>query len=160
MAILALAMRDAGTLTDDTLVAHRDEQPRPAAGDEAGEGITLLETKVGDRYVLEELRARGFALGGEQSGHIVMPAYATTGDGVLTGLHLMARMAATGKTLADLASVVTKLPQVLINVGVADRAGRRRRPDGAGRGRAQAETSWARPAGCCCARPAPSSWSG
>ena len=72
--------------------------------------------------MLEELRAGGLALGGEQSGHIVMPAYATTGDGVLTGLHLMARMAATGKSLADLASVMHKLPQVLINVRVADRA--------------------------------------
>ena len=65
-----------------------------------------------------------------------MPAYATTGDGVLTGLHLMARMAATGKSLADLAAVVHKLPQVLINVQVGDRDGRRRRADRAGRGRA------------------------
>jgi phosphoglucosamine mutase len=86
------------------------------------EGITLIETKVGDRYVLEELRGRGYALGGEQSGHLVMPAHATTGDGVLTGLMLMSRMAATGRSLADLASVVHKLPQVLINVKVADRA--------------------------------------
>ncbi len=62
------------------------------------------------------------ALGGEQSGHIVIAAHATTGDGVLTGLHLMARMAATGRPLAELASVVTKLPQVLINVPVGDRA--------------------------------------
>ena len=115
MAILALAMREAGTLTQDTLVATvmsnlglRLAMPR--------EGIRLVETKVGDRYVLEELRAHGLALGGEQSGHIVLPAYATTGDGVLTGLHLMARMAATGRSLADLAAVVTKLPQVLINV--------------------------------------------
>src|SRR5690606_39719488 len=57
-----------------------------------------------------------------QSGHVIMPAYATTGDGILTGLHVMARMAATGRTLADLASVVTRLPQVLVNVPVADRA--------------------------------------
>ncbi len=63
----------------------------------------------------------GLALGGEQSGHIVMPAYATTGDGVLTGLHLMAQLASTGKSLADLAAVIHKLPQVLINVRVADR---------------------------------------
>jgi phosphoglucosamine mutase len=71
--------------------------------------------------VLDELRASGLALGGEQSGHIIMPAYATTGDGVLAGLHLMARMAATGQSLASLASVVTKLPQVLVNVKVGDR---------------------------------------
>jgi phosphoglucosamine mutase len=84
-------------------------------------GIRVLETKVGDRYVLEELQRANYALGGEQSGHIVMPAFATTGDGVLTGLHLMAHMAASGKSLADLAAVLHKLPQVLINVPVADR---------------------------------------
>jgi phosphoglucosamine mutase len=72
--------------------------------------------------VLEELGAGNLALGGEQSGHIVMPAHSTTGDGVLTGLHLMAQLASSGKSLADLASVVHKLPQVLINVKVGDRA--------------------------------------
>jgi phosphoglucosamine mutase len=83
--------------------------------------IRLIEAKVGDRYVLEELQSGNYALGGEQSGHIVMPAYATTGDGVLTGLHLMAQIAASGKSLADLAAVLHKLPQVLINVRVNDR---------------------------------------
>ncbi|MEV1076312.1 phosphoglucosamine mutase [Micromonospora parva] len=120
MAILALAMRDAGTLTQDTLVATVMSNLGLRLAMSA-QGIRLIETKVGDRYVLEELRASGLALGGEQSGHIVMPAHATTGDGVLTGLHLMARMAATGQSLAELASVVTKLPQVLINVPVGDR---------------------------------------
>ncbi|MFC7544962.1 phosphoglucosamine mutase [Plantactinospora sp. GCM10030261] len=120
MAILALAMREAGTLTDDTLVATVMSNLGLRLAMSA-EGVRLVETKVGDRYVLEELRASGLALGGEQSGHIVLPAYATTGDGVLTGLHVMARMAATGRSLADLAGVVTKLPQVLINVPVADR---------------------------------------
>ena len=120
MAILALAMRDAGTLTDDTLVATvMSNLGLRLAMKQAG--IRLVETKVGDRYVLEELNAKNYALGGEQSGHIVMPAYATTGDGVLTGLHLMATIAATGKSLADLAAVVHKLPQVLINVPVKDR---------------------------------------
>jgi phosphoglucosamine mutase len=76
---------------------------------------------VGDRYVLEELRAGGYALGGEQSGHVVLPAHATTGDGLLTALRVMARMAQTGKSLADLAGVVTVLPQVLENVRVADK---------------------------------------
>jgi phosphoglucosamine mutase len=121
MAILALAMREAGTLTDDTLVATvMSNMGLRLAMREAG--ITLVETKVGDRYVLEELRARGFALGGEQSGHVVLPAFATTGDGTLTGLLLAARVAATGRTLRELAAVVTKLPQVLINVRVADKA--------------------------------------
>ena len=121
MAILALAMRDGGPLTDDTLVATvmSNLGLKIAMADA---GIRLLETRVGDRYVLEELRAKGLALGGEQSGHIIMPAFATTGDGVLTALHLMGRMAGTGRTLADLASVVHRLPQVLINVPVGDRA--------------------------------------
>lgn len=120
MAILALAMREAGTLTDDTLVATvMSNLGLRLAMKQAG--IRLVETKVGDRYVLEELDAAGLALGGEQSGHIVMPAFATTGDGVLTGLHLMATIASSGKSLADLAAVVHKLPQVLINVHVADR---------------------------------------
>ena len=81
----------------------------------------MRTTAVGDRYVLEELRAGGFTLGGEQSGHVVLPAHATTGDGLLTALRLMARMATTGTSLAELASVVTVLPQVLENVRVADK---------------------------------------
>ena len=120
MAILALAMRDAGELAADTLVttvmsnlglhlAMRDA------------GIALRITGVGDRYVLEELRAGGYALGGEQSGHIVLPTYATTGDGLLTALRLMARMASRQASLAELAAVVTALPQVLENVKVVDK---------------------------------------
>src|SRR5690606_11667578 len=121
MAILALAMQEAGALIKDTLVATvmSNQGLRVAM---AAAGINLVETKVGDRYVLEELRASGYALGGEQSGHVIMPEHATTGDGVLTGLHLMARMTQTGRSLADLASVVTRLPQVLVNVPVADKA--------------------------------------
>ncbi|HEY0001361.1 MAG TPA: phosphoglucosamine mutase [Actinoplanes sp.] len=120
MAILALAMRDAGTLTDDTLVATVMSNLGLRIAMKQS-GVRLIETKVGDRYVLEELNAGSLALGGEQSGHIVMPAFATTGDGVLTGLHLMAQLAASGKSLADLAAVMHKLPQVLINVRVGDR---------------------------------------
>ncbi|HLM16938.1 MAG TPA: phosphoglucosamine mutase, partial [Acidimicrobiia bacterium] len=77
---------------------------------------------VGDRYVLEALRDRGLSLGGEQSGHVVMPSHATTGDGLLTALHVLARVAQTGRPLAELAGVVTRLPQVLVNVKVADKA--------------------------------------
>ncbi len=120
MAILALAMRDAGALAEDTLVATvMSNLGLRIAMREAG--ITLVETKVGDRYVLEELRAGGFSLGGEQSGHVVFTEHATTGDGVLTGLRLLARVAETGRTLAELAAVVQRLPQVLINVRVADK---------------------------------------
>ncbi|TMM40599.1 MAG: phosphoglucosamine mutase [Actinobacteria bacterium] len=120
MAILALAMRAAGTLVHDTLVATvMSNLGLKLAMREAG--IRLVETRVGDRYVLEALRAGGYALGGEQSGHVVMPSHATTGDGILTGLSLLSQVAATGRSLAELASVVTKLPQVLVNVPVADR---------------------------------------
>ena len=121
MAILALAMQEAGTLTDDTLVATVMSNMGLRLAMRSA-GIRLLETKVGDRYVLEALRSGGYTLGGEQSGHVVMPAHSTTGDGVLTGLHLLARVASSGKTLAELAGVMTKLPQVLINVPVADRS--------------------------------------
>jgi phosphoglucosamine mutase len=120
MAVLALAMRDAGTLVRNTLVATVMSNLGLRLAMRQS-GITLLETAVGDRYVLEALRADGLSLGGEQSGHVILPAYATTGDGVLTGLHLMARMAATRRSVADLASVVVKLPQIMINVRVADR---------------------------------------
>jgi phosphoglucosamine mutase len=120
MAVLALAMRDAGTLVADTLVATvMSNLGLHIAMREAG--IELRTTGVGDRYVLEELRRGGFSLGGEQSGHVVLPDHATTGDGQLTALRLMARMADTGSSLAELGSVVTTLPQVLVNVAVADR---------------------------------------
>ncbi len=121
MAILALAMREQGTLVKDTVVSTvMSNLGFKIAMREAG--ITLVETAVGDRYVLESMRANGFNLGGEQSGHVVLLDYATTGDGTLTALHLLARMAATGSSLAELASAMRKLPQVLINVRDVDRA--------------------------------------
>ena len=115
LAILALAMREAGTLHSDTVVATvMSNLGFLNAMREQGVGVD--QTKVGDRYVLEAMNANGFTLGGEQSGHVIMSEYATTGDGVLTALHLAARMARTGKPLQDLASVMTRLPQVMINV--------------------------------------------
>jgi phosphoglucosamine mutase len=115
MAILALSLQEAGELAKDTLVATvMSNLGLKIAMREAG--IEVHETKVGDRYLLEALREHGFSLGGEQSGHIVLPGYATTGDGLLTGLMLMARVAATRRTLAELASAVTRLPQRLVNV--------------------------------------------
>jgi phosphoglucosamine mutase len=120
MAVLAVAMQEAGELVDDTLVATvMSNLGLHLAMRELG--IALRCTQVGDRYVLEELRAGGFSLGGEQSGHVVLPEHATTGDGMLTALRVMARMAQTGKSLADLAGVVTVLPQVLENVRVVDK---------------------------------------
>jgi phosphoglucosamine mutase len=121
MVILALAMRDAGELASNTLVATVMSNLGLHIAMRA-EGIEVRTTAVGDRYVLEELRAGGYSLGGEQSGHIVMPSLGTTGDGVATGLGLMARMASTHSTLAALAAPMQTLPQVLINVEVADKA--------------------------------------
>ncbi|MFM8350400.1 MAG: phosphoglucosamine mutase, partial [Actinomycetales bacterium] len=83
----------------------------------------VVQTDVGDRYVLEAMRAAGFQLGGEPSGHIILAEHAATGDGLLTALQIMDRMAQTGSTLQELASVVTKYPQVLINVAGVDRTG-------------------------------------
>jgi phosphoglucosamine mutase len=84
-------------------------------------GIAVLTTAVGDRYVLEALRANDLSLGGEQSGHVVFTELATTGDGLLTALHVMARVAQTRTPLAELAAVVRRLPQTLVNVRVRDR---------------------------------------
>ncbi|MEU6859005.1 phosphoglucosamine mutase [Glycomyces sp. NPDC046736] len=121
MAILALAMREAGNLRGDTLVTTvmSNLGLHQAMG---AAGIKIEVTGVGDRYVLERLGEGDFSLGGEQSGHIILSDHATTGDGSLTALMLLARMAATGKSLAELASVFTPAPQVLINVRVADKS--------------------------------------
>lgn len=120
MAILAVAMKSRGALPGDTLVAtvmsnlglHRAM---------AAHGITLEQTAVGDRYVLERMN-EGFGLGGEQSGHVILSEFATTGDGLLTGLHLCAEMARQRKTLAELASIMTVFPQVLVNVRGVERS--------------------------------------
>ena len=121
MVVLALAMQQAGELVDDTLVATVMSNMGLHLAMRAA-GIEVRTTGVGDRYVLEELRAGRYSLGGEQSGHVVLPSFGTTGDGIVTGLLLMARMAQTGRTLADLAEPMQTLPQVLINVQVADKA--------------------------------------
>ena len=121
LAILAIAMRDAGTLTNNTVVATVMANLGFKIAMQA-HNITVIETGVGDRYVLEAMKADGLALGGEQSGHVVMLEHATTGDGLLTALHLMARMAQTKESLAQLAARVEKLPQVLVNVRGVDKA--------------------------------------
>ncbi|WP_213815909.1 phosphoglucosamine mutase [Glaciihabitans sp. dw_435] len=119
MAILAIAMADRGALVNRTLVATvmSNLGLRRAM---AENDIAMLETRVGDRYVLEALNEHALSLGGEQSGHVIMTRFATTGDGILTGLHLVAEMARTGKTLAELASVMTVYPQTLVNVRGVD----------------------------------------
>jgi phosphoglucosamine mutase len=121
MVVLALAMHEADELASRTLVATVMSNLGLHLAMRSA-GITVRTTGVGDRYVVEELRAGDYSLGGEQSGHIVMPALGSTGDGIVTGLRLMTRMAQTGSSLADLASAMQTLPQVLINVTVADKA--------------------------------------
>ena len=119
MAILAVAMKERGKLADNTLVATVMSNLGLRKAMEQ-HGITVLQTAVGDRYVLESLNEHGLSLGGEQSGHVIMSDFATTGDGILTGLHLVAEMARTGKTLTELASVMTVYPQIMINVRGVD----------------------------------------
>ncbi len=120
MAICATHMKQRGTLAGDTIVstvmcnlglevAMREHD------------INLVKTKVGDRYVLEQMQASGAVLGGEQSGHIIFMEHATTGDGLVTALKLAEVMRATGKTLSELSRVMTRYPQVLINVHVTDK---------------------------------------
>ncbi|MCQ0024126.1 phosphoglucosamine mutase [Streptomyces somaliensis DSM 40738] len=121
LAVLALAMREAGTLRGDTVVATVMSNLGFKLAMER-EGLRLVQTAVGDRYVLEEMKERGYALGGEQSGHVIVLDHATTGDGTLTGLLLAARVAATGRRLAELAGVMERLPQVLINVKDVDKS--------------------------------------
>ena len=121
MALLAVGMKEENDLRFNTLVATvMSNLGLKIAMQE--QGIKVKETAVGDRYVLEELNRGDFSLGGEQSGHVVLPDDCTTGDGTLTGLSIMARMAKSGKSLKELASVMTVLPQVLINVPVSDKA--------------------------------------
>jgi phosphoglucosamine mutase len=119
MAILAVDLHERGRLAGDTVVVTVMSNLGFVQAMERA-GITVQRTAVGDRYVLEAMRDGGFTLGGEQSGHIIMSEYATTGDGILTALQILQRMARTGSSLRDLAAVMTKLPQVLVNVPDVD----------------------------------------
>jgi phosphoglucosamine mutase len=121
LAILALAGREAGWLAGDTVVATVMSNLGFLKAMQAA-GITVEQTGVGDRYVLEAMRENGFTLGGEQSGHVILSNLATTGDGVLTAVHVAARIAQTNQSLADLAGVMTRLPQVLVNVPDVDKS--------------------------------------
>lgn len=120
LAILARQMHHMGTLAQDTVVTtvmtnlgfkHAMQ----------GLGIEVVETAVGDRYVLEAMLDRGLNLGGEQSGHLIDLDHATTGDGILSAVRLLSIVRATGTTLRELATVMSRLPQVLVNVGNVDR---------------------------------------
>ena len=121
IALCALDLRSRGRLAHDTVVVtvmsnlgfHRSMER---------EGINVVATDVGDRYVLEALASGGYSLGGEQSGHIIITEHATTGDGLLAGLVLLDLVERSGRSLAELSDdVMTVYPQVLVNVRVAER---------------------------------------
>ena len=121
LALLAVGRKSRGELVNDTVVATvMSNLGFVIAMKEAG--INVVATAVGDRYVLEAMREQGHTLGGEQSGHVVMSEFATTGDGTLTALHILAEMKGTGKSLKELSTIVTRLPQILINVKGVDKA--------------------------------------
>jgi phosphoglucosamine mutase len=120
LAVLALALAESGHLARNTVVATVMSNLGFVQAMKAA-GLGVRQTKVGDRYVLEAMRVSGYSLGGEQSGHVIMSEYATTGDGILTALHVLERMAGTGQKLQSLASVVSRLPQVLVNVPNVDK---------------------------------------
>ncbi|WBL17772.1 phosphoglucosamine mutase [Citricoccus sp. NR2] len=120
MGIMAVALKESGALRDDTLVVTVMSNLGLKLAMQR-EGVNVVETKVGDRYVLAGMKYGDYSLGGEQSGHVIFSDYGTTGDGVLTGLHLAARVAATGRSLSDLANVMERLPQVLVNVKGVDK---------------------------------------
>jgi len=121
LCILAQALQESGRLAKDTVVATVMSNLGFVQAMKAA-GIGVRQTRVGDRYVLEAMNVGGYSLGGEQSGHVIMSDYATTGDGVLTALHVLERMVTTGRSLADLAGVMQRLPQVLINVPDVDKS--------------------------------------
>ena len=115
MALIAGLWADQGRLAGDTLVATVMSN-LGLARFLTGRGLRLQRTAVGDRYVVEAMRAGGYNLGGEQSGHVVMTDYATTGDGLLAGLQFLAEMKRTGRTASELRKVFDPVPQLLQNV--------------------------------------------
>jgi phosphoglucosamine mutase len=121
LAILAIELKEAQRLTAGTVVTTVMSNLgfRRAMKDA---GIRVVETAVGDRYVLEAMQAGGYVLGGEQSGHVIMLEHATTGDGVLTALHLLGAITRRGLALDELANVMQRFPQVLINVPDVDKS--------------------------------------
>ena len=121
IAVLAFALKDAGALADDTVVitVMSNLGLRLALRDA---GITVVETPVGDRHLVAAMREGKFVLGGEQSGNIILLDHATTGDGLLTSLHLLATAADRGQPLSELAKVMTRYPQVLISIPGVNRS--------------------------------------
>lgn len=128
MVFSAIDMKRRGVLHADTLVTTVMSN----IGLELAlkrEGVRVIRTQVGDRYVAEEMIRKGYNLGGEQSGHIIFMEYNTTGDGILSALQVLSLMKRSGKPLSELASVMTPLPQVLVNVKVRDKKDLKTFPD-------------------------------
>jgi phosphoglucosamine mutase len=120
LAICALALRDSGALNADTVVATVMSNLGFVKAMRAA-GVGVRQTRVGDRYVLQAMQVSGYTLGGEQSGHLILTDYATTGDGLLAILQVLERMVTTGERLKSLAAVVERLPQTLVNVTDVDK---------------------------------------
>ena len=120
MGALAISMKDAGTLVDDTLVVTVMSNLGLQLAMQAA-GIATVVTAVGDRYVLEAMRERGYNLGGEQSGHVIAADHATTGDGILSSMLIARMVQQSGKSLAELTAPISRLPQTLVNVSGVDR---------------------------------------
>jgi phosphoglucosamine mutase len=117
MAICGLHMKEEGKLPNDTIVATvMSNLGFFIMGKE--KGVNIEQTKVGDRYVLERMREKGYKLGGEQSGHVIFLEHNTTGDGLMTAVQLLSVMKKTGKKLSELAAVMEVLPQVLVNARI------------------------------------------
>ena len=119
MAIVGNHMKSLGKLKKDTIVATVMSNLGFFLMGEK-QGMTIEQTKVGDRYVLERMKEIGASLGGEQSGHIIFLDENTTGDGLLSALHLLEVMVDTGKSLSELADIMEVLPQALVNAKVAN----------------------------------------
>ena len=119
MAIVGCSMKQEGTLKKNTIVATVMSNLGFSISCEKN-GITLERTAVGDRYVMEKMKEIGASLGGEQSGHIIFLDENTTGDGLLSALHLLKVMVDSGKKLSELATVMEVLPQALVGAKVAN----------------------------------------
>lgn len=121
LAILAIALKSQDRLKHNTVVSTVMANLGFTNAMKANK-INIITTQVGDRYVLEEMEKNDYQLGGEQSGHIILRKFSSTGDGLLTALHLMQQVNRQEQSLKDLAKAVTKYPQVLINVAQVDKA--------------------------------------
>jgi len=117
MAVCALDMKAKNTLKKDTVVATVMSNMGFDIAMKR-EGIHVIKTQVGDRYILEEMLRGGFNLGGEQSGHLIFFDHSTTGDGILSALQVLAVMKERGERLSKLAGIMTTLPQVIVNTPI------------------------------------------